>query len=517
MTANPLTALCRALAERLDARDGAAQLLPFEEFCTSPEWCMFPQASLVQRALMRAADGLAPGLAPEQLAFHFGSPTFIINERPSVVVIECGVRSMKSGIAAFGALADTLRADTSVARPGELVKALVTAPYQRQTRATFGHIKGTALKSPRLAPLVVGEPNKEDMLLRRTDGLEVEIATVAAAADGSNLRSTWLTSAVVSEAAFFDDDAGAVNLAQQLIALRGRMLPGARIWVESSPTTDTDPFHKLAAEYFGRPRDGVLVFHSDSFSMFPGLDRDGERQLRASDPDKADREYFAVPTSMAGSEFFPEAAIRASVRHDRELVLTPAAGLPHWGGADLGFTKNSSALALCRCVGDRVILAYYVERKPRAGEPLKPTEVCADFAKTALAYNATVVRGDSYNLEVAREEFAKHRGPHGETVRFEAVDPTMDAKTEAFTAFRRLMLEGKLELSNDPALLRQLAETRSRVLPGGRVQIVVPKIGWTHGDVLEAVVRSAVQAVPSTSSFYSSMQRIMQTGVLRGR
>lgn len=517
--------LARALADRLAAQLSTAAAIPsFEEFCTSPEWFGFTAASPVQRALMQAADGLQPELDAPALERHFGSRDFVNPCRPSVIIIECGVRAAKSLIAAAGLCHNTLGADCTVAGP-EIVKAFVTAPRLVHTAATFGHVKGRMLRDgSRLTRFVDGEPNIASLKVRRPDGRVVDVAAVAAAYEGSNLRSTWVTSAVISEAAHFRDAATSpdedakLNLAKQLIALRGRMLPRGQIWVESSPTTDTDPFHKLVVEYLGRPRDGVLVFRADSFAMFPGLDRAGYDQLAATDPDKAAREYFAVPTSEDGTEFFPESAIRASVNRARAgdaLHLEPGA-FPHWGGADLGFTKNSSAVAFARCVGERVIVARYRERKPRGDESLKPTEVCADFAREALAYNCALVRGDSYNLEVAQEEFARHRGQHGETVRFESVRWLMEQKTEAFTAVRRMMLEGRLELPDDPVLLRQFAETKSRVLSGGRIQIVVPRIGWTHGDVLEAVVRACVQATPVTSSFASTMQRILGSGSLGG-
>lgn len=515
MTTSALPQLARALLERLEAQR-SLRLPSFEAFCTSADYCGFTGASRIQRALMQAADGLQPDLTPDELEEHFGSRTFVNPCRPSVIVIECGVRAAKSLIAAFGQLHNTLTADVSVARPGELVKAFVTAPMLRQTRATFSHVKGTALAAPNLRALVQGEPNKEDLVLRRPDGVTVELAIVAAAPDGSNLRSTWVTSAVISEAAFFDDDLGAVNLEQQIIALRGRMLPRAQIWVESSPTTDTDPFHKLVLEYLGKPRDGVLAFRSDSFSMFPALDPAGERQLRAYDPDKADREYYAIPTSSHGTEFFPAAAIQAAVNRERDLKLQPN-GAPHWGGTDLGFRKNSSTLALARFNGGKTVVAYYEELRPKNDEPLKPSEVCGSFARTAMAYQCFRLRGDDYATEFAREGFEAHtkRYPNGdvERMKYDGQMQTPEAKTEDYTEFRRLLLEGRLELPNDPVLLTQLSKVKSRLLPGGRIQIVLPKEGWTHGDVVEAVVKACVQVQErSAAASWIQAMRVQGSG-----
>jgi hypothetical protein len=168
----------------------------------------------------------------------------------------------------------------------------------------------------------------------------------------------------------------------------------------------------------------------------PTLERGGERQLRASDPEKADREYFAIPTSSSGTEFFPPTALAAAVRHDRPMHLPPN-GAPHWGGTDLGFRKNSSTLALARWHEGKTVLAFHDELKPKPDEPLKPSLVCGSFARTAMAYNCFTLRGDLYNADFAREGFAAHsaRAPNGDTkrVRYDGQMQRPEEKAECFT------------------------------------------------------------------------------------
>lgn len=303
---------------------------------------------------------------------------------------------------------------------------------------------GTLSESPQLSKYLQVR-NAENAIIVRPDGVKVELGLAAAAPGGTNLRGTWLTACLFTEADFFDAEDAAVNLADNIRAVRPRMLPGGQVGVESSPWADTGPFHKLFTDHFGSPAAGILAFHSDSRSMFPGLEKDGEAQLRASDPDSASREYDAIPISTSGTDFFPQAAIRACINGDRPIHLPPEPNMPHFGGSDLAFRKNSSALALSRFQNRRVRLAYHHEERPQPGAPLKPSVICAGFARTALGYFCTSVRGDLHYADTAVEEFQKHtaqRGGRTDQVIYIPWSPTQENITAAFTEFRRLMLEG---------------------------------------------------------------------------
>jgi hypothetical protein len=483
------------LAGMQQARAKAERPPSMEEFVTSPELCAFGKASDVQRALVCAADGLVPRLDPERMLFHFGDRNFVPPSRPSLVCIEAGVRSAKSMLSALcGNLYSALYADVSVARPGELIKSLIVAPRIEQARSTFKHALGTLQESPKLSKHLVSS-TLESATVRRPDGKLVEIRLVAAGKGGTKLRSTWLTGCVFSEADFFDAEDAAVNLADSIDAVRGRIVPGGQVYVESSPWADTGPFHKLVTDFFGRPsaEKGIIVFHSDSRSMFPNLEREAEAQMRAADPDKASREFDAIPISTSGSDFFPMAAVRACVNMDRDLILPPKDRTPHFGGTDLGFRKNSSAVAFARWEGGKVRLAYHEELRPQKGEPLKPSVVCSSFARRGIEYLATSVRGDYHEVNAAIEFFAAERGPGGRQCLYMEWVPSMENQVAAFAEFKRLMLEGLLELPNDPRLLLMIEKTKMKPAPGGRVSLVLPKQGWAHGDLLMAVVLACTQ------------------------
>lgn len=509
-TTSPLTALrLRALAERL--QDDASRMpltTTLEQFVESPTLGSLP-ISAAQRALCRAADGLAvTHLDAANLHFHFGAETMSRHTMPRVVVVRTGVRAAKSLIAALALILRSLTcqlrrtpehpderpgADGLIGvRPGELVRGLIVAPALSLSRAPFAHVVGAMKASPVLSRYLAKPPLEQSILLRRDDGAEVLIEMVAASGGGKNIRSTWLTGAVFDEADFHDEDGAAVNLREQYQATVTRLLHGGQTWVVSSPWDDSGEFNELFTESFGRPG-RTVSFHSDSLSMNPTLNRADIEAERRRDPENAAREYDAVPLASGSLQFFPKAAIDAAMADGRDESLRPN-DAPHWGGVDLGLRKNSSALALARRVGDKVVLAYHEELIPARGAHLKPGEVCRSFAATALRYRCLSIRGDSHYADTAHEEFPKVRAPWdgGAWCAYDEWQPSSANQADAFSRFRTMMLEGKLELTRDPRLRKQIEDTKFKKGPNG-IQVVLPKHGAAHGDLLMAVVLACVQ------------------------
>lgn len=484
-------------------RDG----FTLERLATDPQLGAF-NASPVQRALMRASDGqpLDDILPPDRMLFHFGCER-LQPIRPRLVVLRTGVRAGKSFISAMALMKSILtckfRREPDIARGevpdadgmvgvryGELVRALIVAPLMKLSRAPLHHLIGATESSPLLSRMLI-KKGTESCVIRRLDGREVTVELVAASSGGANLRSTWLAGVILDEADFHDDEDGAVNLPDNLRAAMPRLLAGAQAWVPSSPWADTGPFHDLFTGAHGSPG-RTLAFHSDTRSMNPTLDAEDEAAERARDPDNAAREYDAVPLSASSSMFLPLGALTMAVRIDRTQHLEPLDGVIHYGGADLGFRKNSSALALARFENRKVRLAYHEEIVPPKGAPLKPSQVCKQFAEIALAYHCHTVKGDMHYADTAQEEFEKVTAAE-ESVWYAEWNPSADAQTEVFTEFKRRLVEGLIELPNDPRLLSQLKSVTSRPLPGGRIQVQMPKRGRTHGDVAMAVVLACTQ------------------------
>lgn len=496
-----MTSLLEGFRAAFAGGGGRARLGPdvtLEHILTAPDLANFAP-SPAQLALVRAADGapLDGVLSPERMRFHFGCEE-LPNARPTIVVPRTGVRAGKSLIAALGGmLTSILRSDFSNVRSGELVRALIVAPRLAVSGAPFHHLCGTMKASATLAPMLL-KPGAESCVIRRPDGREVTVQLVAASSGGLNLRSTWLAGVIFDEADFHQDESGAVNLPDNLRAAMPRLLPGAQCWVPSSPWADVGPYHEMFTEAFGKPGH-TLAFHSDSRSMNPTLSLEDEAAERARDPDNAAREYDAIPLSANSAQFFPLDAIAAAFNPDRPLVLQPILGVQHYGGSDLGFRKNSSALAIVRDNPEtqKIELAYHEELRPQAGAPLKPSVVCKSFGKTCRMYDVDTVRGDLHYAESAREHL------DSEGVGYDEWNPSGENQTAAFTALKNFMQERRVDLPNDPRLKLQMTKAMRAVGAGGVVRVLLPKQGMAHGDVLMAVALAYMQVPPEPIRYES--------------
>lgn len=496
------------------------QALSLETLVTHPLLGGFTEASLLQRVLMRAADGHDPRqwLTPEEALEHFNlapesvwpfSPT----NPPKDIVPEAGVRCGKSLIAALAMVLGILRADFAGAhvRPGEYVRAVVVTPSLETSKGTFAHIAGTLPHSPVLRRLLVKEPGAESLRVRRPDGRECDVLLLAAKAKGLSLRSGWLVGLVLDEAEFHLGEDAKINLTDSLDASAPRMLGHTTRWMPSSPWADTGPYHDLFTSGFGEPGKGdakpeeLLAFRSSSRALNPNLNREEEERAYRKNPDKAAREYGGIPLSSLSTQFFTPLELSMSISREpwdgRFLEPIPAVG--HAAGGDAGFRKNSSALAIARenPVTKKVELAYHSEHRPQNGKPLVPKEVVAgSWVPACLRYGVERVHGDLHYSESVREHLATPQpeiGYEGD-VTYGEFQPTAEVMVELAQRVKGLMAEGRCWIPNDPVLARQFKDVQSKPI-GGRTHIIMPRDGQRHGDVLFAGIIALAKAQEATA------------------
>jgi hypothetical protein len=304
----------------------------------------------------------------------------------------------------------------------------------------------------------------------------------------------------MDEAAFFYADDGYTVTDKEIYrAATQRIVPGGQVWIVSTPWVEgIGVMEERLAEDFGRHEKSVVAVGGTRL-LNPRWDPTGEieRDMREDDPENAAREIDAQPFAAGTKFFFPPDAVKRAVESGRMGALEPLPGVPHYSACDLGFRRNSSALAIARREGTQVRLAFELEKRPERGASLKPSEVCHEFAVHCLRYGARTMKGDLHYADTAHEELPKTRGPTGKTVKYDEWTPTLESKAEVFTEFRRLMAEGFLELPKNPRLLSQIRQTTVKATEGGFVKIQLPKQGTkqstAHGDLLMAVVLACTQ------------------------
>jgi hypothetical protein len=326
---------------------------------------------------------------------------------------------------------------------------------------------------------------------RPVDGLFVEVAVRAVRRGGSNVRGRWYVAALLDEACLFYDSSYKLSDDQVFRAIKPRVVRGGQLLLSSTPWIDSGVLYGLWESEFGRPST-ALVAHAPTRLL-----RSDPHALakvaaeEASDPENAAREFGAEFGTGAPSDWLDKVALKACDK-GAAPPAAPSAGEGIGAGGDLGFARNSSALvvAIHNPSTGRVRVTRAEERRPTLGSPLRPSEVCQDFAGLLLADGADGMTADSHYQETAREALTASG-----LLLFGAPDPD-----EAWALVRSLVRAGRLDLHGDtPAaklLLQQLGQVKSRKGAKGRVAIILPESrDGRHGDLAAALALAVWAAV----------------------
>lgn len=470
-------------------------------------------------AIMDASEGLPVELEPAACLALFGCPASALPRvAPVEVDVMAGGRGGKSSrLLAVKALHAALTVHLPTLRRGEVARSLLVAPDTDLATQVLNYAKGYVAGSEVMRSMVVdsgpgrgaSEDEDEDadvgtahrILLRRPhDGHLVELVVKAARRGGTTARSRTLVFCALDEACFFYAGDGYTVTDRAIYdAAIQRLVPGAQIWVASTPWLEGEGVLAEAIERnWGRHTD-ALVAVAPTRVLNPSWDPDGriERKMRAQDPENARREIDAVPLGKGAEHMYHRDAIR------RALELQPPLGRPDavGFGGDAGFTRDASAVAgVGRWDGAGAPwLAALVgaELRPEPGRPLKPSAVVDAWASELAPWPGAAVVVDGHYREAIRE----HAAGHGLGL--------LDAPTAPVVAHletRKALDEGRLALGGlgheaREALRVQLGAVRRKVQPGGGLAVILPRSravavggGGGHCDLVAALVLAVWQA-----------------------
>lgn len=445
-----------------------------------------------------AFDGVDPIDLPEderELAKKiFGDIDRIPEGCRDVIAMLKGARMGGTWIWSLYLVYAALLADLSTLAAGEQAFAPIVAPDLKTARQSLRYVIGAFQSRANLRACIVGEPTAGNITIRRPqDGRQVSIECLAASRGGSAVRGRSMVAALIDETAFFRSaDTGVINDAEIYRAISPRILPGpvGRVGLVSTSWGEWGLlWDKVDAEH-GKPKTCLACICPTLLMRNTAKMRRVVAEEYARDPKNAAREFDCVPFAMGGSTFFDARALEAAV--DDSLVL-PLATAPdnciETAGADFGFKRNSSALAVVqRSDADVYTLACLEERKPE-GHPLKPSEVVKDFAEKLVEYTVRTVMADGHY----RESVTEHLIESG--VSMTEAPEGQRGISATYILFRTLLNEGRIRLPHHERLLAQMKGVTSRPQPGGGISIVLPH--WAtgeHGDLVSAVVLAVWQA-----------------------
>lgn len=449
-------------------------------------------ATPLQRAICRVSEGLPL----EELWEHdevrdaFGGvrPP---EEPPAVMGVFCAIRSGKSKLAALRVVIAAITCDLSRLSPGDLVEVPVLAPRTDRAQAVFSHLRDNIQGSPALAQLLIGEPTADTLWLRHPTGKAIRVKVTALSKGGANVVGSWLAGAVFDEAPrMAGEQDGVINLTDSLRAIRGRMLPGAQIWLIGSPYAPFGPVYDLDQDRFGKPGRDVVVIRAPGPAMNPvhWTPEECER-LREADPQAYRTDVLALyadPEESLFSSVEVEGATRKGERFNEHDDIPPVPGGRYAAAMDPATRGNAWTLVLLECTGRggpggitptyRVVLTR--EWIGSKAKPLSPNRVLQEIAGLCAAYGVTMVTTDQHALDALRD-LAE---PHGLSLVGITIDASNRLEMAKKAAFQVSL--GVVELPRNRTFRADLLAAKKRVTQNG-VTLVLPRSGdGRHCDFL---------------------------------
>ena len=416
----------------------------------------------------------------------FGGVSSFSPKVKRVVYLRLGRGSGKTSIASAWSVYASVTANIDRCGPGDIPVAVTVAPDKATAKLSIRMAREMIRGNSHLNALVE-ESSEESILLRRPDGRRVAIEAFAASRGGSSVRGRSILTFLLDEAEFFrSDDAGSYVINDRDIygALMPRLLPEGRGIFLSTPW----PVETMMAEEFdknyGHPKTAVaamattMVMRGDDPEIAAIVQQELER-----DPDNAKREYFCELDRTSGGEFFDAGALGIS-RQEYEYPLPRNLLWPAAAGCDFAFKADSSTLVITQYDGRLYRVSEMLELRPRRNQPLKPSEVCREFAQVLRRYNISSVVTDAHYREAMRE--------HLSTYGIGLIDAPEGAngKLEVYTRTKACLNEGLVRIpdNHDGKRLCEQAKTIvAKPTPGGLLSIRTPRrIGLAHGDLVSA-------------------------------
>lgn len=465
--------------------------LTLEDVLTRPDMGRLA-ASPAQLAICRIADGRdARGLlSREEIVRHLGAeppPGWT----PEIVALVCGVRGGKSRIAAAAAIAGALRADMSAVEPYEEVWLPVIAPRESVARATSALIRGL-LQAPGLAGLVVGRPTSEQVVLRRPDGRQVMLVIAAAAAGGVTVRNRWLAGLILEEVAQLGAEAlgSAVTAEEILSAAETRLLPRAQAWLISSPYGPQGLLYDAWRAHWGQLGRRWLIVRAPTRWLNPTFPQSRIDELRASDPDRAAREYDAAWADADAAYLEAVLVDRCTRAADGDVPRAP--GHTYVAVTDPATRGNAWTVGIATMTAERrCVVAAVRQWVGSRTAPLRPSEVLREIAALCRAYGVSMVETDPWAADALRDI------AEGYGLTLAPVAVTQDGRTERYRRLRELLAEERIDLPRDGVLRADLLGVRRRATASG-VQIHLPRTAdGRHCDYAPVMAGLAVAWVPA--------------------
>jgi hypothetical protein len=465
--------------------------MTLEGIVTHPKGYGLTKATPVQRAICRVSEGYALGDLWQdedvQRCLGGNKPP---ERAPRIIVVLGAIRGGKSIFAAGRSVVASQTCDLSGLSPGDEVRIPMVATEKDTAGQVFSHVANTALASPVLRGLMVGEPTADSVHFKHPSGRHIEIKVAALGKAGSTLVGRWLGGAVFDEAPrMVGEDDGVRNLDDNIQAVAGRILPGGQILLIGSPWAPFGPIYDLVEQRFGKPDEDIVVIRATGPMLNPSYWTPARCERYRLSPLVKERMMYR--TDVLGEFADPEDSMFSSealVKNTRADAVRPAEDGMHYVAAmDPGGRASAWTLVVVGCTGSKgygrptysVVLAK--QWMGSAANPLKPRIVLSEIAQALGPYGVDTIFTDQFAYEALNDLAYEFK------VGLVGTQVQAAERLQHVEAIRAALHENRLEVPPDPYLRTDLLRTRKRVTSNG-VTIQYPQSGdGRHCDYVPAL------------------------------
>jgi hypothetical protein len=233
----------------------------------------------------------------------------------------------------------------------------------------------------------------------------------------------------------------------------------------------------LHRKHHGCDDSSTLAWQASAPLMHPALPKDYLDRMRDDDPE-AFRSEVLGEFRVGLSSLLDPAVVTASVATGRR-ELPPVSNLHYLAFVDpSGGRRDAFTLAIGHRDGERGV----VDVLRRWPAPFNPSGVCAELADVLQSYRVVRVTGDRYAGEWPREQLRAHGIGYAVAER---------PKSDLYLALLATLNSGRLELPEDPVLLRELRGLEQRRGSSGRDR--VDHAPGAHDDAANAIAGLAYE------------------------
>lgn len=417
------------------------QGLTITEFIRHPHLLNDQSNSLAQDTILRSTYGIE--LRDAELEIYrrgTGREFYTAREQREITVL-AGRRSGKTAkIGARIVLYEAFR-DHRIPR-GERAHVMLIAPTIAQAEIAYDYIYKDISSSPILLARVAKCRKNEIMLKNR-------ITILCCACSSISIRGKAVVAAICDEVSFWRNEETSVHCDEEVLAA---LQPSMITFTTSKLVKITTPHAKRGVvwnEYQRRAELNYPVWQLPTTEMNPMVSAEMLEQERERSLEKFKREYLGQFTDNVISWIEPEVLDACIVQGRRELPRLR--DVIYSASVDPAFKQSDFGLAIAHRTNEGLVVLDYTARWTGSKKsPLGFERVCREIADILRGYGIDNLQGDQYAAAAIQQEFLK--------LGFSYTEVTFNRQTrpQLFNNLRHLLLQRKIELLDQPELLRQL-------------------------------------------------------------